>query len=154
MKRWEVKVYSIDGYTCIRPTISRFLKSILPDDHFFMEIAVNEAMNNAFLHGCKKKGCSQVTLKMEIMNDRRCIIRVEDHGTGFGGNQKIREIEMEKEGYLDHRLMHETGRGIYIMYQASDCMVYNRRGNKVMMLKELSVEHIRSMNRKEVSLTL
>ncbi len=154
MKRWEVKVYSIEGYTCIRPTIGNFLKRIFPKDHFFMEIAVNEAMNNAFLHGYKNKNCGRVSLKIEIMNDRRCIIRVEDQGEGFEGNEKIRVIEKEQEGYLDDRLLHETGRGIYIMYQASDCMIYNRLGNKVMMLKELSMDHIRSMNNKEASLTL
>lgn len=153
MQRWEIKFYSMNAYTCARPFFACFLEKILPEDHFFMEVALNEAVNNAVFHGCKSISCS-FYIKLEIMNNRRLIIRVEDKGAGFPGNRKLEEIEQMNEATLEQNMYQEKGRGLYLMYQVSDFISYNRMGNQVMMVKKLNADLDHTFEQKLTQITL
>ena len=66
------------------------------------------------------------------------MVRISDGGGGFDGKQRVaafQAADMEAE-FLD-RLYSEGGRGILIMMAWMDQVIYNRKGNEVLLVKEL-----------------
>ncbi|MDR3566036.1 MAG: PAS domain S-box protein [Negativicutes bacterium] len=96
-----------------------------------VDTAVGEAVMNAFQYG------TMVRVKINKLGSR-LIIRVKDDGPGFSGNEAVTKVldagikETFKEG-----LLLERGRGIPIMLSYMDRVIYNRRGNEIMLVKRL-----------------
>jgi len=94
-----------------------------------MEVANNEAMNNGFL------ACGRVRLKARRVGGR-LIIRVKDDCQGFNTKdvnvkRKIEKYEEEFEKMLEA----EGGRGILLMKMFCDKVIYNAKGNEVLLMK-------------------
>ncbi|EHQ90868.1 SpoIIE family protein phosphatase [Desulfosporosinus youngiae] len=110
-------------------TISEFLERNAPGQAPMMEVAVNEAINNGFL------ACGQVFVKARRIGGR-LIIRVKDDCQGFDTKdvnvrRKTERYEEEFEEMLDA----EGGRGILLMKMVCDKVIYNAKGNEVLLMK-------------------
>lgn len=87
-------------------------------------ICLNEAVNNAIVHGNRGSSEKTVYLNLEVVNGKRLIFTVADEGTGFGYNDLPDPTDPENLEKL-------TGRGVFIMKQLADQCVFNGAGNQV-----------------------
>lgn len=119
----------------IRHCLYEVLRKVVVDSGA-MEVALNEAVNNALLHGCKGLRNMQVVVKVDVICGRRLIVRVADSGTGFVHDSRITDGQA---GIMNARAnnMAESGRGLHIMQMLTDYMCYNRAGNEVLLMKRI-----------------
>ncbi len=100
---------------------------------FASEVALGEAETNAFRYGGK------VRIKLNRIG-HRLILRVFSDGPGFTGNEAVKKIQATGiTATLKASLPDEHGRGIPLMLAMMDQVLYNRRGNEVMLVKDLTV---------------
>lgn len=96
-----------------------------------IDIALEEAMINACHYG------TTVRVKINKLGSR-LIVRVKDDGPGFAGNEAVANIlKVGIRETFNKGLMLERGRGIPIMLSYMDKVIYNSRGNEVMLVKVL-----------------
>ena len=118
-------------YNRIRSRIRDLLQSVSLQHAPKIEIAIGEALANAL------RESMDVRVKLSLCG-RRLMVRISDGGGGFDGRQRVaafQAADMEAE-FLD-RLYAEGGRGILIMMAWMDQVIYNRKGNEVLLVKEL-----------------
>jgi len=111
--------------------ISEFLERNASIHAPLMEVAVNEAMNNGFF------ACGRVYVKTRRLGGK-LIIRVKDDGLGF--NTNMVNVQLKKEMYEEEfkeMLEAEDGRGILLMKLICDKVIYNSRGNEVLLMKRI-----------------
>lgn len=97
-----------------------------------IQIAVGEALTNAYRHGSPQKGKSMIKLRY-YTSPKAIIIEVEDEGKPFDPNGTG---EPEPSELRDH------GMGIYLMRQAMDSVEFtsNCPGNMVRMVKWIKAD--------------
>jgi serine/threonine-protein kinase RsbW len=117
-------------YVYFRDGIGALLKDIFPNEHTMIEIATNEAINNAFNHGAQSSLNPFIQMKISMIDEEKLYIRIKDSGNGF-------KLNMIKEQQLGEQIMSESGRGIQIMNCVFDEIHYNTCGNEVTMIKKL-----------------
>ena len=118
-------------YNRIRSRIRDLLQSVSLQHAPKIEIAIGEALANAL------RESMDVRVKLSLCG-RRLMVRISDGGGGFDGRQRVaafQATDMEAE-FMD-RLYAEGGRGILIMLAWMDEVIYNRKGNEVLLVKEL-----------------
>ena len=118
-------------YNRIRSRIRDLLQSVSLQHAPRIEIAIGEALANAL------RESMDVRVKLSLCG-RRLMVRISDGGGGFDGRQRVaafQATDMETE-FMD-RLYAEGGRGILIMLAWMDEVIYNRKGNEVLLVKEL-----------------
>ena len=118
-------------YNRIRSRIRDLLQNVSLQHAPKIEIAIGEALANAL------RESMDVRVKLSLCG-RRLMVRISDGGGGFDGKQRVaafQAADMEAE-FLD-RLYSEGGRGILIMMAWMDQVIYNRKGNEVLLVKEL-----------------
>ena len=118
-------------YNRIRSRIRDLLQSVSTEHAPRIEIAIGEALANAL------RESMDVRVKLSLCG-RRLMVCISDGGGGFDGRQRVaafQATDMEAE-FLD-RLYAEGGRGILIMLAWMDQVIYNRKGNEVLLVKEL-----------------
>lgn len=134
MKAFTIIFNDFTCYKYLRNGISDFIKDMIPDDSTLVEVVLNEAVNNAIKHGRNKK----VMVRLKIQNNGLLVIRVKDRGKGFTVDetiQKVNEtIRMKEINYTEFK---ESGRGLFIMQQVMDKVIYNKKGNDVLLVKNL-----------------
>jgi PAS domain S-box-containing protein len=119
-------------YDRIRSRIRGLLQNISIVDAPKIEIALGEALANA------SRESMDVRVKLSLFG-RLLVVRIRDGGKGFDGRQRVAAFlstDMESE-FLD-RLYAEGGRGILIMMAWMDQVIYSRKGNEVMLVKQLT----------------
>lgn len=134
MTEFSIQFRNFTCYKYLRNGISDFIKNMVPEDSTLVEIVLNEAVNNAIRHGNNKH--IKVTLK--IQNNGKLIIRVKDKGNGFSVDetlQKVNEINTAEE--INYSILKESGRGLFIMQQVMDKVIYNQKGNDVLLVKNI-----------------
>lgn len=90
-------------------------------------IALNEAVNNAYLHGCRP---SNQVVEVEIERTATEIwLRISHCGTGINLSDAARTLPADE---LD-----DHGRGLAIMRFCTDSLVYDDSGKKLIMRKSL-----------------
>lgn len=119
-----------DDYKLIRSKVNHFLKDLLHDRSIFIQIAINEAVNNAILHGNKNCPNKQVQIALKTKDDQ-LIIKIKDSGNGFEGNKKVDFLE---KNYEKHGILKESGRGLLIIRQVVDELKYNEKGNEMILV--------------------
>jgi len=120
-------------YNRIRSRIRDLLQNISAEHAPRIEIAIGEALANAL------RESMDVRVKLNLYG-RRLMVRISDGGGGFDGRQRVAAFQvadMETE-FLD-RLYAEGGRGILIMLAWMDQVIYSRKGNEVLLVKELEL---------------
>ena len=123
----------INQFAFIRPHVTKMLQSTLPDNYFLVEVAINEAVNNALLHD-DIDSTGDVILIIKVTN-RRLLIRVKNKGKGFAGNQMLKQLRSSTEDPFDQMLFDESGRGLPLMDAAFNCMTFNQSGTDVLLVK-------------------
>lgn len=111
--------------------ISKFLERNAPSNANTLEVAINEAMNNGFYAG------GRVRVKLRC-TDKMVIIRIKDDGPGFvlkGVNHQNKDQMNERD--FEELLEAERGRGILIMRLFCDKVIYNTKGNEVLLMKKI-----------------
>ncbi|MDZ5474092.1 ATP-binding protein [Bacillus sp. 31A1R] len=120
-------------YRELRSTLHKEIQLILGNPvSFLMEVAVNEAINNALKSNRDQK---PVTLCIRVTNYDRLIIRIKDNGKGFNAQDALSSVTASPEAIFEEKLLEESGRGLSIIASASDKVYYNRKGNEVLMMK-------------------
>lgn len=118
-------------YDRIRSRIRDLLYGVSITEAPKIEIAIGEALANAL------RESMDVRVKLSLFG-RRLVVRIQDAGRGFDGKQRVamfKSADMETE-FLD-RLYAEGGRGILIMMAWMDEVIYSRKGNEVVLVKQL-----------------
>lgn len=116
---------------CVRNRINHVLSEITGDKYSKVEVALGEAMVNAFKSHCA------VQVKINKIG-KRLILRVKDGGPGFAGNALVAELAaVGIEQVFENLLCKESGRGIPIMMTWTDKVLYNKQGNEVMLVNSL-----------------
>jgi len=109
---------------------SRYLAQA--NDWFWVRLALDEAINNAIIHGHGEPLDHAVTnlrLKYAI-GPARMVFTIEDTGDGFDHRNL-------PDPTADENLLNINGRGIYIMRTIMDDVVFNDKGNRVSLVKNL-----------------
>ena len=94
---------------------------------FAMRLAFEEAVNNAFRHGNAMAPDKDVRIEYEV-TPRRTVISVVDEGPGFDPGRL-------PDPTCDENLEKTGGRGVMLMRAYMDKVTFNRRGNRVSMVK-------------------
>lgn len=137
MNELEITFTSLDVFKSIRSCVIRYVREKLKGNSALMEVALMEAINNAWEHGGAGKANRGVRVRLRVQNGKRLIIRVKDDGPGFQANEKLQQINVEQEDLFEKRLYEESGRGLLLMNKAADKITYNRKGNEVLMTKAI-----------------
>lgn len=116
--RWELDITSQEELPSIRLRVRSILDGIESQTACLLEIAINEAINNACRSACPVK------LRIKL-HTNRIIVRVDDSGFGFAGNNYSSDFSLEKE----------SGRGIALMRAFMDKVIYNHQGNSVLLMR-------------------
>lgn len=90
-------------------------------------IALTEAVNNAIIHGNGRVAEKLVNVEISLSSSgRRLVVVVEDQGKGFD-HLSIADPTIETN------LQEEAGRGVFLMKQLSDMVVFSKNGAMVEM---------------------
>lgn len=132
----QVHVSDYQEFKQVRQGVLTILRTLLQTQHSAMEVALHEAVNNAFHHGSNPEH-PMVTIKMDVICGKRLIIRVQDNGKGFTASDYVQGVKADYEAILDEKVLAESGRGISMMKLLSDYICYNHQGNEVLLMKKI-----------------
>jgi serine/threonine-protein kinase RsbW len=98
---------------------------------FWVRLSIDEAIINAIIHGHGEDFDEPIsTVRVDcIIDDESIAARVTDTGLGFNP-------AAVPDPTLDENLWRITGRGIFLMRQAMDQVIYNDIGNSVLLIRK------------------
>jgi serine/threonine-protein kinase RsbW len=119
-----------DSIATITGAISEILERLeIPEQkRFEIDLAVQEALANAVVHGCKGDATKNISCRLNGDGHGRVVISVTDPGPGFRP-EKIPDPKREEGLYGDH------GRGVYLIRQLMDEVQFERGGAEIKMWK-------------------
>ena len=91
-------------------------------------LAVQEALANAVVHGCKNDSSREVRCRLARDPNGRIVITVTDPGHGFRP-EDLSNPKRPENLYADH------GRGVYLIRQLMDEVHFENGGNQIRMWK-------------------
>ena len=106
------------------------------DDYFDVRVIVNELLNNAVSHGNHFNREKKVSVKVFLKDKNNLYITVEDQGDGYKSN-KVLQKEKNNLNFESCFNIEESGRGLLIVNSLCDKVLYNKRGNKIIVKKQL-----------------
>lgn len=86
-------------------------------------LCLSEAVSNAIVHGNQCVSCRNVSISISYINNF-LIIEVIDEGVGFN-------VELVKDPTLSENLKKESGRGIFLMKNICDDVLFLDEGRRV-----------------------
>jgi serine/threonine-protein kinase RsbW len=110
----------------VSDTLARLL--IPEDKQFEILLAVQEALANAVVHGCKNDASKEVRCQMESYPNGRILIVVTDPGAGFAPEQ------LPDPNHLEN-LEADHGRGVYMIRRLMDEVSFGNNGSEIRMWK-------------------
>ena len=138
----QTNLQTTDLYTLQLPSVPESITALenlieeiankyqISDDTFAnMMTCLNEALNNAMIHGNKQDPAKKVIINAEI-EGRRITWTVTDEGPGFDYVHLADPTAPENLEAL-------TGRGVFIIKHLADQCVFNAAGNEVELLFKL-----------------
>lgn len=93
-------------------------------------LSLSEAVTNAIVHGNKERNDRNVTIRSSL-SDNTLTITVKDEGKGFNPDELPDPLKEEN-------LMKEGGRGVFLIRQYADDILYSNGGTKLTMKFQLS----------------
>ena len=93
-----------------------------------ISLAVQEALVNAVVHGCRSDPSKTVSCKLQCDDAGCIIIVVSDPGPGFS-QEFIADPQRGENRYADH------GRGVYLIRELMDEVQFERGGSEIRMWK-------------------
>jgi serine/threonine-protein kinase RsbW len=119
-----------ESIATITAAISEILERLeIPEQkRLEIDLAVQEALANAVVHGCK--GDASKTIRCRLNGDQqgRIVISVTDPGPGFRP-EAVPDPKRAEGLYGDH------GRGVYLIRQLMDEVQFERGGSEIKMWK-------------------
>lgn len=114
----------------VADTISETLAGLDVPEEKRLEIAlaVQEALANAVVHGCKNDSSKEVRCRLERDSNGPIVITVTDPGRGFLPTD-VADPNQPENLYADH------GRGVYLIRQLMDEVRFENGGNQIRMWK-------------------
>lgn len=146
MIEYQIKFRTEEEYWELRDNVQVDIQRILGDGSFLMEVAINEAVNNALRSNRYEK---PITLTLRVTQGGRLIIRIKDNGEGFNAHKVMKKICHSPNLAFEERLFAESGRGLSIMNAASDKLTYNRKGNEILLMKFIKAKRIEQSSSKD-----
>lgn len=132
---------TVQEYQMTRGAIHRRIESVLqdlPDDEVtLVEIAINEALNNAFRYGSGQSSAPAVILSLFFFEPHCLLVRIKDSGKGFGAERTLSKVTSQECENSTEWQWGESGRGLFIMETIMDQVHYNAKGNAVSLLKNI-----------------
>ncbi|HWR44183.1 PAS domain S-box protein [Sporomusa sp.] len=110
--------------------IAEFLEHNAPTCAGLLEVAVNEAVNNGLCAG------GRVDVKMRRAGGR-IIVRIKDTGPGFSPGKINTQLKNDLDNEFDQLGLAERGRGMMMMKMFCDQLIYNAKGNEVLLMKRI-----------------
>lgn len=90
---------------------------------FGMNLSIDEAIRNAVVHGNRRDPTKRINLTYGV-SPSKLEITIEDEGDGF-----------DVDAVLNGTIPNFTGRGILLIRNFMDKVVFNEKGNKITMIK-------------------
>jgi len=120
----------VNAIAAAADSISDKLRQLQVPEEKRMEIllAVQEALANAVVHGCKDDPSKEVRCCLEQYANGRILIVVSDPGPGYSPQQSIDPKHAD-------RLHHDHGRGVYLIRQLMDDVLLAHNGSEIRMWK-------------------
>ncbi|MFZ5989855.1 MAG: ATP-binding protein [Bacillota bacterium] len=106
------------------------------DTIFEIKVILNELFQNAIKHGNKDDINKLVKVKAGIANENYAFFIIEDEGEGFN-YRCLFNISSDPEKAIELCDLKENGRGMLIVKSLCEKMKFNKKGNKVVVLKRL-----------------
>jgi len=101
----------------------------VPEDKCLeIDLAVQEALANAVVHGCKNNPKCEVRCRLQRDDAGRIVISVTDQGEGFNP-ESVADPKKTDRLYEDH------GRGVYLIRQLMDRVQFEQGGKEIRMWK-------------------
>lgn len=121
---------AIDAMAAAIDSISDKLRRLGIPEEKQMEIilAVQEALANAVVHGCKNDASKEVRCRLEQYANGRILIAVSDPGSGYAPGRLPNPQRAD-------RIYHDHGRGVYLICQLMDDVSFARNGSEIKMWK-------------------
>ena len=94
---------------------------------FDVRLATEEAVRNAIEHGHKYDRTLPIIVTYTV-DKNRVEIEVEDKGKGF-------DVINVPDPRVGNNIMKGGGRGVFLVHKVMDKVTYNKKGNKVRMIK-------------------
>ncbi len=91
-------------------------------------LAVHEALANAVVHGCKNDPSKEVRCRLEQYANGHILIVITDPGSGYSP-QQLPDPTGDEHIHRDH------GRGIYLIRQLMDNVLFEHNGREIRMWK-------------------
>lgn len=101
-----------------------------------IKVILNELILNAIKHGSKGDPNKKIRIVAKIGESNEACFDITDEGTGF-------DLKLYKESHQradltsDFLNLKESGRGILLVESLCDEIMYNKKGNKVTVVKKL-----------------
>lgn len=142
LKEFDYKIPStIDGACEAISSILQMLKGVytnLNEDSLFeLRVVLNELFLNAVKHGNKHDSSKLIKASVGITFDDYVYIIVEDEGEGCDYEYILSHSDQNDQEALGFNDMKETGRGVLIVSSPCDSIRYNKKGNKIIVLKKV-----------------
>ncbi|KJJ84112.1 anti-sigma regulatory factor, serine/threonine protein kinase [Candidatus Omnitrophus magneticus] len=103
-------------------------KYFIPKEVIFdIQVAFEEAVRNAMLHGNKLSDDKKVKIDV-VITEQEITIKVEDQGEGY-------DPSLVPDPTLEENLLKESGRGVYMIKHLMDNVSYEKQGRKIIMNK-------------------
>jgi serine/threonine-protein kinase RsbW len=121
---------SSESIATITSAISEIMERLeIPEQkRFEIDLAVQEALTNAVVHGCDGDPSKTITCKLNGDPKGRLVISVTDPGPGFRP-ESIPDPKRAEGLYGDH------GRGVYLIRQLMDEVQFEHGGAEIKMWK-------------------
>jgi serine/threonine-protein kinase RsbW len=119
-----------ESIATITAAISEVLERLeIPEQkRFEIDLAVQEALANAVVHGCNGDPSKMISCRLNGDHEGRLVISVTDPGPGFRP-EVIPDPKRSENLYGDH------GRGVYLIRQLMDEVQFERGGAEIKMWK-------------------
>ncbi|MCK9612406.1 MAG: ATP-binding protein [Bacteroidales bacterium] len=131
------------------PEIERFIENVCDyynlNNNYFgnIMVAVNEAVENAIIHGNENNANKTVSLQFELVPSG-ILFTIEDEGTGFDFNSIPDATDIEKNP-------EKKGTGIYLIKALADDVKFLSKGRKIQLTFNItSINKEVFINRKQL----
>lgn len=126
----------------IRTILSQFENydvCIAEDAIFDLKVILNELVVNAIKHGNQLDNQKSVEIRTGISDSGKAYVIVADQGRGHDCSCHMNHQSTMSDRTADYICeMKESGRGIWLVKNLCDSIRFNKAGNKVVVLKNLT----------------
>lgn len=104
---------------------------------FELKVILNELVLNAVRHGNRENSCMCIKVVAGVTKTENIFVMVRDEGEGYNYRCVMKEREDVNNTYNDLLDIRETGRGLLIVKNLCDKVMFNKSGNTVMVIKKI-----------------